>query len=213
GGWGEAPLRRRGGRERAQHRRERGDRRRARRVHPAAADRAGADARRDLHPPPAGVLRARRLVRDPALGGRLRHHSPRAEWRRRVLRPHRRLPLRSGDRLPGGEAAAAEALPVNRAEVEEHVRRALDSPPPRLAAALENVAVVVEEYDPDDPELFGLWESHEFLPDKITIYRKPLVQAFSDPRELEEEIRVTVLHELAHYFGIDEGRLEELGYD
>ena len=102
---------------------------------------------------------------------------------------------------------------MNRAEFEEHVRRALDSLPPRLAAALENVAVVVEEYDADDPELFGLWESHEFLPDKITIYRKPLVQAFSDPRELEEEIRVTVLHELAHYFGIDEGRLEDLGYD
>jgi predicted Zn-dependent protease with MMP-like domain len=102
---------------------------------------------------------------------------------------------------------------VNRAEFEEHVRRALDSLPPRLAAALENVAVVVEEQHPDDPELFGLWESHEFLPDKITIYRKPLVQAFSDPRELEKEIQVTVLHELAHYFGIDEGRLEELGYD
>jgi predicted Zn-dependent protease with MMP-like domain len=102
---------------------------------------------------------------------------------------------------------------VNRAEFEEHVQRAFDSLPPRLAAALENVAVVVEEHDPDDPELFGLWESHEFLPDKITIYRKPLVQAFSDPQELEEEIRVTVLHELAHYFGIDEARLEELGYD
>jgi predicted Zn-dependent protease with MMP-like domain len=94
-----------------------------------------------------------------------------------------------------------------------HVRRALDSLPPQVAEALENVAVVVEEADPDDPELFGLWQSHEFLPDKITIYRRPLVQAFSDPNELEEEIRVTVLHELAHYFGIDEGRLEELGYD
>ena len=102
---------------------------------------------------------------------------------------------------------------MNRRQFEEHVRRALDSLPPRLAAALENVAVVVEEVDPADPELFGLWESHEFLPDKITIYRSPLVQAFSDPEELEEEIRVTVLHELAHYFGIDEGRLEELGYD
>lgn len=102
---------------------------------------------------------------------------------------------------------------MNRREFEAHVRRALDSLPPRLAAQLENVAVVVEEYDPDDPELFGLWESHEFLPDKITIFRKPLEQAFSDPEELEEEIRVTVLHELAHYFGIDEGRLEELGYD
>ena len=96
---------------------------------------------------------------------------------------------------------------------EEHVRRALDSLPPAVARALENVAVVVEEADPDEPELFGLWQSHEFLPDKITIYRKPLVQAFSDPEELEEEIRVTVLHELGHYFGIDEGRLEELGYE
>jgi predicted Zn-dependent protease with MMP-like domain len=102
---------------------------------------------------------------------------------------------------------------MSRREFEAHVRRALDSLPPPLAAELENVAVVVEEYDPNDPELFGLWESHEFLPDKITIFRKPLEQAFSDPEELEEEIRVTVLHELAHYFGIDEGRLEELGYD
>jgi predicted Zn-dependent protease with MMP-like domain len=102
---------------------------------------------------------------------------------------------------------------VNRRTFEEHVRRALDSLPQPVAAALENVAVVVEESDPDDPDLFGLWESHPYLPDKITIYRKPLVESFSDPAELEEEIRVTVLHELAHYFGIDEGRLEELGYD
>jgi len=96
---------------------------------------------------------------------------------------------------------------------EEHVRRALDSLPPPVAEALENVAVVVEEVDPDEPDLFGLWQSHDYLPDKITIYRKPLVEAFSDPAELEEEIRVTVLHELAHYFGIDEDRLEELGYE
>jgi len=95
---------------------------------------------------------------------------------------------------------------------EEHVRRALDELPPQLAKALENVAVVVEEEAPGDPDLFGLWESAEYLPDKITIFRKPLVQAFPDPAELEEEIRITVLHELAHYFGIDEDRLDELGY-
>ena len=95
---------------------------------------------------------------------------------------------------------------------EEHVRRALDELPPHLADALKNLAVVVEEEDPDDPDLFGLWESHEFFPDKITIFRRPLVEAFPDPRELEEEIRITVLHELAHYFGIDEDRLDELGY-
>jgi predicted Zn-dependent protease with MMP-like domain len=95
---------------------------------------------------------------------------------------------------------------------EEHVRRALDELPPHLAKALENVAVVVEEEAPEDPDLFGLWESHEYFPDKITIFRRPLVEAFPDLRELEEEIRITVLHELAHYFGIDEDRLDELGY-
>ena len=95
---------------------------------------------------------------------------------------------------------------------EEHVRRALDELPAELAKALENVAVVVEDEAPGAPDLFGLWESAEYLPDKITIFRKPLVQAFPDPAELEEEIRITVLHELAHYFGIDEDRLEELGY-
>ena len=95
---------------------------------------------------------------------------------------------------------------------EDHVRAALDRLPPHLAKALENVAVVVEEEDPDDPDLYGLWQSHEFLPDKITIFRRPLVRAFPDPAELEEEIRITVLHELAHYFGIDEDRLDELGY-
>ena len=95
---------------------------------------------------------------------------------------------------------------------EDHVRRVLDQLPPQFAQALENVAVVVEEEDPDDPDLFGLWESAEYMPDKITIFRRPLVEAFQDPGELEEEIRITVLHELAHYFGIDEGRLDELGY-
>ena len=95
---------------------------------------------------------------------------------------------------------------------EEHVRAALDSLPEGIAAGLENVAVVVEEEDPDDPDLYGLWQSHEFFPDKVTIFRRPLVRAFPDPNELEEEIRITVLHELAHYFGIDEDRLDELGY-
>ena len=95
---------------------------------------------------------------------------------------------------------------------EDHVTRALDSLPAELARRLENVAVVVADEDPDDPDLFGLWEAAEFMPDKITIFRKPLAAAFPDPRELEREIVITVLHELAHYFGIDEDRLDELGY-
>ena len=96
---------------------------------------------------------------------------------------------------------------------EECVRRALDSLPPEIASALENVAVVIEEQDPDEPDTYGLWESAEYMPDKITIFRRPLVESFPDPVELEAEIRITVLHELAHYFGIDEAGLEELGYE
>ena len=97
-------------------------------------------------------------------------------------------------------------------DFEEHVRRALDTLPPELARKLQNVAVVVEEQDPQDPELFGLFEEEPYLPAKVTIFRRPLVEEFPDPRDLEREIRITVLHEVAHYFGIDEDTLDELGY-
>jgi predicted Zn-dependent protease with MMP-like domain len=105
---------------------------------------------------------------------------------------------------------------------EEHVRAVLDELPPQLAAALMNVAVVVEDENPEDPDLFGLYQGVPLpergdvagmLPDKISIYRLPLEESFPDPVELREEIRITVLHELAHYFGLDEERLAELGYD
>jgi predicted Zn-dependent protease with MMP-like domain len=113
-------------------------------------------------------------------------------------------------------------MPASR-RFEQHVRAALDLLPPRIAAALDNVAVVVEDEHPDDPDLFGLYEGIPLterssqdsghLPDRITIYRLPLEESFHDPVELEDEIRITVLHELAHYFGIDEDRLIELGYE
>ena len=96
---------------------------------------------------------------------------------------------------------------------EEHVRAALDSLPPNLAKALDNVAVVVEEENRDEPDLYGLFDWPEYMPAKISIYRRPLVEDFEDPAELEEQIRVTVLHELAHYFGMDEDRITDLGYD
>jgi predicted Zn-dependent protease with MMP-like domain len=96
---------------------------------------------------------------------------------------------------------------------EEHVRRALDDLPDDLARGLRNVAVVVEEENPDEPDLLGLFEEDEYLPAKVTIYRLPLERSFRDSDELEREIRITVLHELAHYFGIDEERLAELGYE
>ncbi len=97
---------------------------------------------------------------------------------------------------------------------EEHVRRAIDLLPPELAQRIENVAIVVEDENREEPDLLGLFEGGgEFMPDKVTIYRLPLEADFPDPVELEQEIRVTVLHELGHYFGLDEGRLEELGYE
>ena len=105
-------------------------------------------------------------------------------------------------------------------EFEEHVRAALDSLPEELARGLENVAVVIEDESPEDPGILGSFFGYPHsertppgaLPAKIVVYRRPLEEAFSDPAELEREIRVTVLHELAHYFGIDEDRIAELGY-
>lgn len=105
---------------------------------------------------------------------------------------------------------------------DDRVRAALDELPRGLADALRNVAVVVEDENPEDPDLFGLYQGVPLpergddvglLPDKISIYRIPLEESFPDPDDLRNEIRITVLHELAHYFGLDEDRLEELGYD
>jgi predicted Zn-dependent protease with MMP-like domain len=105
---------------------------------------------------------------------------------------------------------------------DDQVRAALDEIPPELAAALRNVAVVVEDENPEDPDLFGLYHGVPLpersdiaglLPDKISVYRIPLEESFPDPEDLREEIRITVLHELAHYFGLDEERIAELGYE
>ena len=102
------------------------------------------------------------------------------------------------------------------------MRAALDELPPHIAEALQNIAVVVENENPEDPDVLGLYHGVPLpergdmagaLPDRISIYRIPLEESFPDPDELREEIRITVLHELGHYFGLDEDRLAELGYD
>jgi predicted Zn-dependent protease with MMP-like domain len=102
----------------------------------------------------------------------------------------------------------------------EHVRAALDSLPDDIAEGLENVAVVVEDESPEGPNILGTFFGHPHsvrtpsgaLPAQVVIYRRPLEESFPDPAELERQIRITVLHELAHYFGIDEARIAELGY-
>ena len=104
---------------------------------------------------------------------------------------------------------------------QEEVVRALDELPPELAKGLRNVAILIEDERLGEPGLLGLYEGvplperrsgDPIQPDTITIYRGPLERLYREPEELKEQIRVTVLHELAHYFGIGEERLNELGY-
>src|SRR6185437_2964873 len=211
----DAPLGLGAGREHPEHRRKRGDCRGARGLPGVAAERSRPDGDL-LHPhllPGAACGRLPGvLVRVPALAGRLLTCSTTGRRRRRLLRPHRWLPLRGADRPARGGASTAPAglLMIG---FEEHVQVALDALPPDLAAGLKNVAVIVEEENPDEPDIFGLFEEAPYLPAKVTVYRRPLEEDFGDdPEELERQIRITVLHELAHYFGIDEERLEELGY-
>jgi predicted Zn-dependent protease with MMP-like domain len=103
------------------------------------------------------------------------------------------------------------------------VRTALDSLPPELRGAMSNVEIVLEDENSEDPDIFGLYlgiplterggDYAGALPDKIAVYRLPLEDEFGDdPERLVEEIRITVLHEIAHHFGIDEDRLAELGW-
>ena len=100
---------------------------------------------------------------------------------------------------------------MNEQTFEEQVKQALDTLPPQIAKALENVAVVVADKDPSDPDLYGVWESHPYLPDKITIFRGPLERLYgADPERLRREVKRVVLHEVAHHFGISDQRLVEL---
>jgi predicted Zn-dependent protease with MMP-like domain len=114
---------------------------------------------------------------------------------------------------------------MSREEFEDAVSEALDRVPADLARMMDNVVVLVEDDPPDgDSDLFGLYEGTPLterdgwwaagsLPDRITIFRNPTLQACETAEEVVEEVRVTVVHEIAHHFGIDDGRLHELGWD
>jgi predicted Zn-dependent protease with MMP-like domain len=102
---------------------------------------------------------------------------------------------------------------------EDEVAAALEDVPAELAAALQDVAIVVEEENPEEPDLYGWYDGlgpggdrAGALPDRIVLYRRPLEEAFPDPRDLRREIRITVFHEIGHFFGLDEERIRELGY-
>ena len=112
-------------------------------------------------------------------------------------------------------------IEVTRPEFEDLVAEALDTIPVGLTDLMDNVVVMVED-DPPSPGLLGLYEGVPltargdtyagYLPDRITIYRRPLQAICRTRDELVAEVRVTVVHEVAHHFGIDDDRLHELGW-
>ena len=111
---------------------------------------------------------------------------------------------------------------MTRTRFEELVGDALDLVPAEFAAAMNNVVVLVEEHNAEDPSLLGLYEGialterdHDYagvLPDTITIYREPLLDMCADEAEVVDEVAITVVHEIAHHFGIDDEKLHQLGW-
>ena len=122
---------------------------------------------------------------------------------------------------------------MDHQEIRKEVARVIDKLPRRFRQQLRNVEIVVEErpsvdllraegLDPGCDTLYGIYEGiplperslldPPLLPDKITIFAEPLLEDFPDPQELREEIRLTVIHEIAHYFGMDDDEIEDLGY-
>jgi predicted Zn-dependent protease with MMP-like domain len=105
---------------------------------------------------------------------------------------------------------------------EDLVSEALDLIPPDLAAAMDNVVVLVADRHPQEPELLGLYEGIALterdssyagaLPDTVTIFRESLLDICDTEQDVVEEVAITVIHEMAHHFGIDEERLHELGW-
>ena len=122
---------------------------------------------------------------------------------------------------------------MNHHEIRKQVLQVIEKLPRQFREQLDNVEIVVdhrpsedllraEGLDPRHDTLYGIYEGvplperslldPPLLPDKITIFAEPLLQDFPEPEELREEIRLTVLHEIAHYFGMDDEEIKDLGY-
>ncbi|MGY0502519.1 metallopeptidase family protein [Nocardia sp. FBN12] len=105
---------------------------------------------------------------------------------------------------------------------EELVSDALDQIPAELSGAIDNVVVLVEPRNDEEPSLLGLYHGIALterdsyyagsLPDTITIYRDAILDICNTDDEVVEEVAITVIHEIAHHFGIDDDRLHELGW-
>ena len=113
---------------------------------------------------------------------------------------------------------------MSREEFEDLVAEALDEIPDEPARLVDNVVFVVEDdVPPGEEPLLGLYEGVPLtergswyagvLPDRITVYRNPILAICDTDDDVVDEVHVTVVHEIAHHFGIDDDRLHELGYD
>ena len=117
------------------------------------------------------------------------------------------------------------AVPVemSRERFEELVGEALDEVPAELLSVMNNVVILVEDVPPDGTmDLLGVYEGQALtergwdyagvLPDRITIFRVPTLQVCDTETDVVDEVAITVVHEIAHHFGIDDQRLHELGW-
>ena len=114
------------------------------------------------------------------------------------------------------------AVRMDPQRFDELVSDALDLIPPQLAAVMANVVVLVADRNAQEADLLGLYEGVALterdssyagsLPDTITIYRDALLNACDREDQVVEEVKITVVHEIAHHFGIDDDRLHELGW-
>ena len=112
---------------------------------------------------------------------------------------------------------------MTRERFEELVAEALDTVPEELTRLIDNCVVLVEDDAPDDdPDLLGLYDGVPLterdstyvmaVPDRITIFRNPTLAMCESEEHVVAEVRITVVHEIAHHFGIDDDRLHQLGY-
>ncbi len=124
-------------------------------------------------------------------------------------------------RRAGRLADNGKVIEVAAAQFEEMVVMALDGLPDELGRMMQNVAVTVQ-HEPGPPGLLGLYQGVPLtnrtsnyagaLPDRITIYHQAICAICRTPGQVVEQVRRTVIHEVAHHFGIDDARLEELGW-
>jgi predicted Zn-dependent protease with MMP-like domain len=141
----------------------------------------------------------------------------------RLIRKPKSAPARCGPAWRGLRQNEPVPVDMSRERFEELVADALDEVPQELLDLMSNVVVLVEDEPPEgEPELLGVYEGHALttrgwdysavLPDRIVIYRNPILRICDDDDDVIDEVAITVVHEIAHHFGIDDARLHTLGW-